>query len=76
MDFGKILGRKADTSALATADPRHVDAFAMVNGKPSNQQICEEMLEGEKDSPEATAYIRQLAQDIGFSEEEAKKFWG
>ena len=48
----------------------------MVNGKPSNREICEEMLEGEMDSPEARAYTIGLAKEIGFTEEEAVQFFG
>ena len=70
MIFSKILKRKADTPE------KGVDVFCMVNGKPSNQQICEDMLGDDKQSPEVTAYIVDLAKKYGFSDEDAQKFWG
>ena len=56
--------------------PRGVDVFCMVNGKPSNREIFEEMLEGEMDSPEARANRIELAMEMGVTEEEAVLFWG
>jgi hypothetical protein len=56
--------------------PKCDDVFCMVNGKPSNSEICEQMLEGEQPSPEVTAYLITLAKSMGFSEEEAQLFWG
>ena len=74
MEFSRILGQKSDSGDKAT--PRDVDAFAMVNGKPSNALICEEMLEGEKASPEVTAHMVKLAKELGFSDAEAQQYWG
>lgn len=56
--------------------PKCDDIFCMVNGKPSNASLCEQMLEGEKDSPEVTAFMINLAKSMGFSDEEAQLYWG
>jgi hypothetical protein len=56
--------------------PQSIDACAMVNGKLSNAQICDDMLEGEKDSPEVTKYLIENAITMGFTPEQAQKYWG
>ena len=56
--------------------PRGVDVCCMVNGRLSNAEICEQMLEDEKESPEVSAYMIKLAIEMGFSEEEALRYWG
>jgi hypothetical protein len=60
----------------STKPSKPVDAYAMVNGQPSNDVICEGMLEGEQESPEVLAYLQSLGQELGFSEAETKLFWG
>lgn len=71
MKFSKLLSSKGDTST-----PSGDDIFCMVNGKPSNAEICEQMLDGEKADPEVTSFMVEKAKELGFSEEDAKKFWG
>ena len=52
-----------------------VDAFVMVNGNPSNEAICEDMLKDELPSPKVDAYIRSLGLSMGFSDADVNLFW-
>ena len=72
MLFSKILGLKEEKKPTSKGS----DVFCMVDGQPSNSEICEQMLEGEKPSQEVTDYMITLAKENGFSDEDAKKFWG
>ena len=71
MNFGSIL--TGITKAVKPTKP--VDAYALVNGKPSNEAICDGMLEGASDSPEVIKYMQSLGQDLGFSEADSQLFW-
>ncbi len=53
-----------------------VDACCMVNGKLSNAEICEQMLEDGKVDPEVTAQMVAKAKEMGFSDEDALRYWG
>ena len=65
-----------DQSVSRIQLPKGVDVCCMVNGKLSNAEICEQMLEDEKDSPEVTAYMVKMAMEMGFSREDAVRYWG
>ena len=71
MKFSTILKVSCMSSEM-----KGVDVFCKVNGKPTNADICDQMLEGEKQDPEVTAGVVALAKEIGFSDEDAKKYWG
>ena len=72
MNFGQIL--TGITKAVKPTKP--VDAYALVNGKLSNEAICDNMLEGGSESPEVLKYMQSLGQDLGFSDSDSQLFWG
>ena len=59
----------------STKPSKPVDAYAMVKGVPSNDLICENMLEDEQPSSEVVKHVQSLGKDLGFSDAESKLFW-
>lgn len=64
---GTVSGKAPNTST---------DVYTMVNGKPSNAEIMDQMLEGGTVSPKVTKYLVDSAITMGFTKEQATKFWG
>jgi hypothetical protein len=73
MNFAKLLATKQNSNGKPLAES--VDVFTMVDGKPSNAAICDDMLDNELPSKEAIAYLQQSAVDMGFTKEQSEKFW-
>lgn len=72
MNFSNIL----KDAKKSTKPSKPVDVYSMVNGKPSNDRICEDMIEGANESPEVAYHMRGLTRSMGFNDEESNLFWG
>ena len=73
MNYSELL---KGSSTGQKAPHTSVDACYKVNGKLSNAIICEDMLDGVTQSQEVKNYLVEHAKDLGFSPEEALKYWG
>jgi hypothetical protein len=72
MNFSDIL----NNIKKAAKPSKPVDAYAMVNGIPTNEIICDSMLEGVKESPDVSEHVKSIGKGMGFSEAETNLFWG